>query len=181
MPTAIKKSALELYAQAFARTHRKGKVKERDVKAAIGLIDTKLANPSVQVELGELERGVLQDGVLGILNDTLIYRNRASILEARKHLATLSNTDNSIVKVTASYTPINGTSGTLNNTRTSTQGSTFTYVWSQVSGPNTATLSGTTTQSITASVLVAGTYVFKVVVTDNLGNVGEDTVSTVIS
>lgn len=181
MPTAIRKSAIESYAEAFARTHRKGKVKEKDVSVAIALIDTKLTKPEVQLELNDLERGVLQDGVMGILNDTLTYLNRTSILEARKHLETLSNTDYSIVKVTASYTPATASTGTLGVTRTSTQSSTFTYLWSQVSGPNSAVFTDTTVQAPGVSGLVTGTYVFKVVVTDSLGNVGEDTVDAVIA
>ncbi|QNP51181.1 hypothetical protein H9L05_13895 [Hymenobacter qilianensis] len=44
------------------------------------------------------------------------------------------------------------------------------YSWSQVgTTPSTATLSGANTASLTASGLVAGTYTFALVVTDNLG------------
>ena len=181
MPTAIRKSAIESYAEAFSRTHRKGTVKEKDVKVSIALIDAKLTDAEIQLELDPLERGILQDGVLGILNDTLIYLNRPSILEARKHLEKLSNTDYSIVKATASYTEATATTGTLGVTRTSTQSSTFTYLWSQVSGPDSAVFTDTTVQAPGVSGLVTGTYVFKVVVTDSLGNTGEDTVDAVIA
>ncbi|QDA61300.1 malectin [Hymenobacter jejuensis] len=47
-------------------------------------------------------------------------------------------------------------------------GSIKTYAWSQVSGPGTATLSGAATASLTASALLEGTYVFDLIVTDNL-------------
>ena len=43
------------------------------------------------------------------------------------------------------------------------------YTWTQVSGPNTASLSGAGTATLTASGLVAGSYVFSLVVTDDLG------------
>jgi hypothetical protein len=42
-------------------------------------------------------------------------------------------------------------------------------VWTQVSGPSTATLSGATTTTLVASNLVVGTYVFRLTATDNLG------------
>jgi hypothetical protein len=48
------------------------------------------------------------------------------------------------------------------------------YRWSQTSGPNTATFSpNATAQKPTVSGLIAGTYVFALVVTDNLGAVSQ--------
>ncbi|MFC6223003.1 lamin tail domain-containing protein [Hymenobacter artigasi] len=41
------------------------------------------------------------------------------------------------------------------------------YAWTQLSGPNTATLSGAATATLTASGLAAGSYVFRLTVTDN--------------
>ncbi|WP_324679525.1 FG-GAP-like repeat-containing protein [Hymenobacter sp. GOD-10R] len=58
---------------------------------------------------------------------------------------------------------------TLNGSGTDADGSIATYAWTQVSGPNTATFSNTTVAQPTVSNLVAGTYVFSLVVTDNLG------------
>lgn len=55
------------------------------------------------------------------------------------------------------------------------------YLWTQVSGPNTASLSATTTANITASSLIAGTYVFNLRVTDNLGAVSNDQVSITVN
>ena len=49
------------------------------------------------------------------------------------------------------------------------------YVWSQISGPNTAILTGETTEDLTASNLVQGTYVFELAVTDNESNTDTDT------
>ena len=53
--------------------------------------------------------------------------------------------------------------------------------WTQTSGPNTATLSGQSTLSLTASSLVAGTYVFNIEVTDNRGGTRSDSVNVVVS
>jgi hypothetical protein len=55
------------------------------------------------------------------------------------------------------------------------------YTWSQVSGPNTATFSSTTTASVTASGLVAGSYVFRLTVRDNNNATGTTTVTVTVN
>ncbi len=50
----------------------------------------------------------------------------------------------------------------------SDDGTIKTYAWAQASGPALATLSGATSPTLVANGLVAGTYVFSLVVTDNL-------------
>ncbi|GGF11009.1 hypothetical protein GCM10011383_22770 [Hymenobacter cavernae] len=63
------------------------------------------------------------------------------------------------------------TSVTLNGSASAdTDGGTIaTYLWAQVSGPNTPTFSNKTVAQPVVSGLAAGTYVFSLVVTDNLG------------
>ncbi len=56
---------------------------------------------------------------------------------------------------------------TLNGSGTDAGGSISAYAWTQVSGPSTAALSGNTTANLTASSLVAGSYVFRLTVTDS--------------
>ncbi|GAA3944684.1 T9SS type A sorting domain-containing protein [Chitinophaga oryziterrae] len=64
--------------------------------------------------------------------------------------------------------PVNST--TLDGSGSTVSGSTIaSYTWSQVSGPSTATLSSTSTAIITASNLVAGTYVFNLTVKSAAG------------
>jgi hypothetical protein len=46
------------------------------------------------------------------------------------------------------------------------------YNWTQVSGPNTATLANATTVSVSITGLVAGTYVFQLAATDSNGQTG---------
>jgi len=46
------------------------------------------------------------------------------------------------------------------------------YTWSQVSGPTTSSLGWLSTTNVDAKGLVAGTYIFKLTVTDNLGQTG---------
>jgi gliding motility-associated-like protein len=50
------------------------------------------------------------------------------------------------------------------------------YLWKQDSGPNTATLAGTTTTTLNASNLIVGTYTFSLTVTDNDALKGTDQV-----
>jgi accessory colonization factor AcfC len=64
--------------------------------------------------------------------------------------------------------PVN--SATLDGSGSTAPGSTIaSYTWSQVSGPSTATLSSTSTAVITASNLLAGTYVFNLIVKNAIG------------
>lgn len=55
------------------------------------------------------------------------------------------------------------------------------YLWQQLSGPNTSTLSSTTAQSITVSGLAAGTYQFRLTVTDNSGGTNSDVVTITVN
>ena len=48
-----------------------------------------------------------------------------------------------------------------------TDGSVVSYLWSQQSGPSTAALSGVTGATVSASGLIAGTYTFRLTVTDD--------------
>jgi hypothetical protein len=66
--------------------------------------------------------------------------------------------------------PTNST--TLNGSGTDADGTIARFAWAQRSGPSTATLSGAATANLTASNLVAGTYVFRLTVTDNQGATG---------
>lgn len=75
--------------------------------------------------------------------------------------------------------PTNST--TLTGSGTDSDGTISSYKWTQVSGPNTATFSSTTTASVTVSKLVAGTYSFRLTVTDNKGATGSATVSITVS
>ncbi len=60
-------------------------------------------------------------------------------------------------------------------------GSVQSMTWSQISGPNSATLSGTTSLILTVSNFVVGTYVFELRVQDNRGAVATDRVSLVVT
>ncbi|MFZ6013622.1 MAG: PKD domain-containing protein [Bacteroidota bacterium] len=72
-----------------------------------------------------------------------------------------------------------GSSVTITGSATDTDGSIQSYQWSKISGP-TATLSGTSTATLKASSLKAGTYIFRLKVTDNSGNTDSDYVKVTV-
>ena len=53
--------------------------------------------------------------------------------------------------------------------------------WTQLQGPNAATLSDANTENLTASGLTSGTYVFQLKATDDDGNMGTDTATVVVA
>ena len=59
-------------------------------------------------------------------------------------------------------------------------GSLTSHAWTQVSGPNTATLANADSVKANVSGLVAGTYVFRLTVTDNLGKQASDDVTVTV-
>jgi endo-1,4-beta-D-glucanase Y len=69
----------------------------------------------------------------------------------------------------------------INGTGTDSDGTISTYAWTRVSGPNTPTLTNANTTSLTASGLIAGTYVFRLTVTDNGGLTASDDVNVVVN
>jgi hypothetical protein len=55
------------------------------------------------------------------------------------------------------------------------------FAWSQVSGPSTATLNTISSTNVEAKNLVAGTYTFKLTVTDNDGNTSTATMQVIVN
>ncbi|MFT3675248.1 MAG: PKD domain-containing protein [Chitinophagaceae bacterium] len=55
------------------------------------------------------------------------------------------------------------------------------YLWQQVSGPSTSTLSSTSTASISVSNLIQGTYTYRLTVTDNAGATASATVTVTVN
>ena len=64
---------------------------------------------------------------------------------------------------------------------TDPDGTISSYQWLQVVGPNNATFSNTNTANTTVSNLVAGTYTFRLIVTDNAGATNAQTVNIVVN
>jgi gliding motility-associated-like protein len=73
--------------------------------------------------------------------------------------------------------PVN--SVVINGSGADTDGTVASYNWAKVSGPTTV-LSNQTTPNLTAGSLVAGTYVFRLTVRDNLAALGTDLVTVTV-
>ncbi|APR76231.1 Chitinase [Minicystis rosea] len=69
----------------------------------------------------------------------------------------------------------------LSGTASDPDGTIASYQWSQISGPSTASLQGAGTATATASGLVAGTYSFKLTVTDDDGATASATKSVIVN
>ncbi len=75
--------------------------------------------------------------------------------------------------------PVN--SVTFNGSGTDSDGTIASYQWSQISGPNTATSTPVSQQTITYSNLIAGLYTFRLTVTDNKGANGQRDVTVKVN
>ncbi|WP_150452599.1 PKD domain-containing protein, partial [Arenibacter lacus] len=74
--------------------------------------------------------------------------------------------------------PVN--SVTLNGTGSDPEGGPVTFLWSQASGPNTATLTGQNTADLTVNDLMVGEYVFRLTVTNSSNNSVFDEVTVTV-
>jgi predicted esterase len=70
---------------------------------------------------------------------------------------------------------------TIYGSGTDADGSIAKYFWTKVSGPSSYSFSSTTTASTKISGLVAGTYTFRLTVTDSKGATGYDNVNVVVN
>jgi gliding motility-associated-like protein len=73
--------------------------------------------------------------------------------------------------------PVNSVS--ISGSGTDSDGTISSYLWNKVSG-STATLSGQNTNTLSASDLVAGTYIFRLTITDNSGDTDTDNVEITV-
>jgi len=77
--------------------------------------------------------------------------------------------------------PFTATTVTLTGTVTSGATSNMSYLWSELSGPNTATISSNNSATTSAINLVPGVYSFQFQATNNAGSVGLDTTTITIT
>jgi beta-glucanase (GH16 family) len=72
-------------------------------------------------------------------------------------------------------------SAVLDGSQSSDDGAITGFAWAQVSGPSVATLSGANAAVLTVSNLIAGTYVFRLTVTDDEGLTSSDNASVTVA
>jgi parallel beta-helix repeat protein len=78
------------------------------------------------------------------------------------------------ITLPANFTTLSGKASDIDGTIT-------TYLWSQISGPATAVMSGQSLLSNSISALIQGVYQFEFKVTDNNGGVGRDTMTVTVN
>ncbi|MBM1106783.1 PQQ-dependent sugar dehydrogenase [Aurantibacter crassamenti] len=69
----------------------------------------------------------------------------------------------------------------ITGSATDIEGGPLAFVWTQISGPNSAELSGVNTATLSASDLVLGEYIFRLTVTDAESNFGFDEVKVTVT
>lgn len=70
---------------------------------------------------------------------------------------------------------------TLSGSGTDSDGTIASYNWSKISGPTSYTITSASTASTTVTSLVAGTYIFRLTVADNLGATGTDDIQITVN
>ncbi|QDU86815.1 PA14 domain protein [Pirellulimonas nuda] len=145
----------------------------------VALLWTQLSGPNTAtISDGDTEDAAVSDLVEG----TYVFQ-----LKATDDLGQMSTDTVSVTVVDPNLAPVvdagpNRTvllpdSGAMLDGTASDDGSIASYAWTQISGPNTAAISGADAEDATLSGLVQGTYVFQLKATDNLGKMASDTVS----
>jgi len=124
--------------------------------------------------------------VTGMVAGTYLFR-----ITVTDNLGATANDDISIVVAVGNQSPVvvasNDATLTLPTSSTNLiavasdpDGTIASYLWTNLSGPAAPTMSGTATNSLTISSLVAGTYVFRITVTDNNGATALDEVNIIV-
>jgi len=124
--------------------------------------------------------------VQGLVSGTYVFKvtvtdNLGATASANVQVTVGGNTP-PIANAGADFTVNGATTASLNASGSSDPGGSIaSYQWSEVSGPNTATIASANTVSATAQGLIVGVYVFRVTVTDNLGATATDDVQVTVT
>jgi len=116
---------------------------------------------------------VFQLKVVDLLNLSAVATVSVTVNAAKQAPVVSAGSNQSIVM------PAN--SVTLTGNATDPSGTIKSYLWTQVSGPNTSTIANATSITATAGGLIAGTYVFQLKATDNNNLTGTATVSVTVT
>lgn len=135
------------------------------------------------VDTGNLKSEVTEISIVGTYqfelnvtdNDGASTRKRLNI-----HLSELSNYIPSVNAGLDINIQVPKSTATINASAGDSDGSITSLNWTQLSGPNTPTMSGQNSSSLSLSNLVLGTYEFRISVTDNEGAKASDTVKVIV-
>ncbi|WP_343692552.1 PKD domain-containing protein [Chitinophaga sp.] len=146
------------------------------------IADMKGCSPSITPIATEYNGGTHSDDVWDKAYDPNHTYQNPNIYEwmlqySRNSSSTISAP---VAAVASSNLTITLPSNTATLDGSTSTGTITTYAWTQSSGPSTATLSSTSTAKITAGNLVAGTYVFKLTVSNSAGS-SSQTVTVVVN
>jgi len=143
---------------------------------------TKVSGPAVTITNGTTPTVSLTNLVEGIYTFRLTATNsggqsafddvKVTVVSGNQNPVANAGTDRTITLPTNSLN--------ITGSGSDPDGSIASYLWTKVSGP-TATMTGTTTVTLSLSNLLQGTYVFRLTVTDNLGATGSDEVTVVVN
>jgi endoglucanase Acf2 len=189
---------LEAYATAVSTTPYLAAIKLTPDVATVSVNNTKQFTASGQDQFGNAFGTTVSYSITGggtISGTGLFTAQQPGTFELKAYSGSVSSTATLNVEAGTTTTNVAPTANAgadkaitlptnsvvINGTGTDTDGTISSYAWTQVSGPSTATLSGNTTANLTASALVAATYVFRLTVTDNGGLTGSDDVNVVVS
>ncbi len=160
-----------------AGTDTDGTVASYQWKQVAGPIGAILLTPALPVtNVTSLLQGTYQfelsvtDNLGAIGRDTVIV-----IVNAAANQLPIANAGNDI-SITL---PLN--SATLSGIGTDNDGTVVSYQWSKIAGPAAGSLANANTPVATASGLTTGTYSFQLIVTDNRGGVGKDTMRVIVN
>jgi hypothetical protein len=116
---------------------------------------------------------VFQLTVLDLLNLSSVAMVSVTVNPATQEVIVNAGSNQSISMPTNSVT-LTGTATDASDTITS-------YLWTQVSGPDTSTITNATSITATATGLIVGTYVFQLKATDDNNLSGTATVSVIVT
>jgi endoglucanase Acf2 len=189
---------LEAYATAVSATPYLASIKLTPDVAIVNVNNTKQYTASGQDQFGNVFSTSISYSITGggtISSTGLFTAQRIGTFDVKAYSGTLSTASTINVEAAAPSGNIAPTANAgadksitlptssviINGSGSDTDGTISSYAWTQVSGTSTATLSGASSANLTASALVAGTYVFRLRVTDNGGLTGSDDVNVVVN
>lgn len=140
-----------------------------------------IANPN------DASPGSSSTGLTGLITGTYTFKyqvvdNNGAIASGTVNVTVPAVNVTPVVTPNPPYILLNSaTSTTISATSTDQDGTISTRLWTQLSGPNTATIVSSSSASTVVSGLIVGTYIFLHTATDNSGGQGSATVTVEVN